>query len=439
MLAEDPRFPNRKRKIKEQSALDEKLFEIEEQDPNQSGQAPPMSGYRIIGTSQTPPDEDLVAPELPIAIEASAEPVEVIPPPTAAPAAAPTPLPGANLNPSPEAGAAAPPSLPSRPLDRLIARARKFAENPVRLYAAAGIGLGLFLGFIVLAIFLLTGPQDIRSDMGSTSSNAIGLQGHLYLEWNKHLLYRVSLEPSDPEVKAGFALAVASSPRPLSIGIQLNDNQGFALCSKNILLKYDARSAIPLDAPLPDSAPENAAGSTPAVAPPAVDFAKLDAQEAAREHGNDLFQTQIGPDGQAASLSAQGQIPCSKKAFEDAASWVLVPNFPSLAEQDALLKRKKELQELATHPAPVVHQKAFPVKLLAFATEGDDAIVDLDLYHGVIETHGRKTVFFDKTNQAAADARWQDYPVSIHYRCDRTSDCVLMHSGLGALRARMRR
>ena len=99
-----------------------------------------------------------------------------------------------------------------------------------------------------------------------------------------------------------------------------------------------------------------------------------------------------------------------------------MPNFPSLAEQDALLKRKKELQELATRPAPVVHQKAFPVKLLAFATEGDDAIVKLDLYHGVIETPGRKTFFFDKTNQAAADARWQDYPVSIHYRCDRTSE-----------------
>jgi hypothetical protein len=301
---------------------------------------------------------------------------------------------------------------------------------------------------VVAAVMLMTsGPSDERSDMGTVTASGAGLTGHLFVKWDKQLQYRLAVEPSDPEQKAGFGLAVASSPHPLSIGIQLKDNQGFVLCSSDILLKYDARSAMAMTAPdasVESAAESNASGASGATDQQAqvIDYSKVDAQEAAREKGNDLFQNQMGTDGQPAAINAQGQFPCSKKAFANIASWSLVPTFPSLAEQNDLLKRQKELQALAAHPPSVAKaepKKTFPVKLLSFSTEGDDVIVDLDLYHGVIETRGRKTFYFDKTNQAAADLRWQEYPVIIHYKCDRSSECELMHSGLGMLHTRMRR
>jgi hypothetical protein len=153
----------------------------------------------------------------------------------------------------------------------------------------------------------------------------------------------------------------------------------------------------------------------------------------------DIFQNEVGSNGQATSINAQGQLPCSKKAYENAYSWTMTTNFPPLAEQDQWLKHGQEpatARPAAITPEP--RKKAVPIKALP-SIEGDDAIVDLDTYHGVIQTRGRKTFFFDKNNQAAADYKWQEYPVSIHFKCDRNSECELMHAGLGALRVRMRR
>jgi hypothetical protein len=79
------------------------------------------------------------------------------------------------------------------------------------------------------------------------------------------------------------------------------------------------------------------------------------------------------------------------------------------------------------------------LKLLPFALEGDDAIVELDASRGFIETSGRKIFFFDKTGGQGADPKWQEYPVSIHYKCDRISNCTLTHAGLGALRAKLKK
>ena len=76
---------------------------------------------------------------------------------------------------------------------------------------------------------------------------------------------------------------------------------------------------------------------------------------------------------------------------------------------------------------------------LPFTIEGDDAIVEFDPSFGVIETRGRKLFLIDKATAAAANTAWQDFPVSIHFHCDQMSNCVLMHSGLGALRVRMKR
>jgi hypothetical protein len=71
--------------------------------------------------------------------------------------------------------------------------------------------------------------------------------------------------------------------------------------------------------------------------------------------------------------------------------------------------------------------------------EGDDSIVEFDATRGVIETRGGKTFYFDKTGGQGADPKWQDYPVSIHYRCDRAASCILTQARLGALRARTNR
>jgi hypothetical protein len=376
---------------------------------------PPPNTYRVIEPATELPNGQPVEPE-PI-IFPVAPPVE-----EAKPAKAPISLPFLN--------------------EAWKERLRKFAENPVRVYAAAGIGLGIFFG-VILGVFVWNSSPEGRYDLGAARSSAAGLKGHLFVEWDKKLKYRLTIEPEDGDRQAGFALAVASSPRPLAVSIHLQDSQGFVLCSRDVLLKWNARGAEALSATAPDSAAVKPDAAVAPASPPAqtTDFAKQDAQEAARERGQDLFQNQTGADGMIAGLGAQGEISCSKSAYEKAMLWSFTPDFPSLAEQDALLKRQQELlaPPPPPPPPPAAHKKKATLKPLPYAVEGDDAIVEFDPSFGVIETRGRKLFLIDKAAAAAANSAWQDFPVSIHYHCDAMSDCTLLHSGLGALRVKMRR
>lgn len=284
-----------------------------------------------------------------------------------------------------------------------------------------GVGLG-FLLIVIVAIFAWwTSPPEGHFDMDSVTSDAAGLKGHLYLQWDKKLQYRLMIEPSDASQQAGFALAVTNPRHPLSIGIHLQDVEGFVLCSKEILLKYDAhRNAADLDASA---------------------LSAQDAQEAAREKGRDVFQNQIGANGQVVAIQVQGEMPCPAKAYEKVENWSLSPNFPSLAEQKEWLKHQPEADLDRSIQGESARRKATSktaAKLLSFSVEGDDAIVDFDVSRGVIETSGRKTFFIARTSGVAASSRWQDYPVNIHFRCDRSSNCILMSPGLGDLRVKMK-
>jgi hypothetical protein len=269
----------------------------------------------------------------------------------------------------------------------------------------------------------------------------------LFTKWDKKLQYRLTIEPAEQEQQAGFALAVANSPHPLSIAIQLQDDKGFMLCSKEILLKFDARNAAALAASTPGSQANKTDVGTilNEQLEQGVDLARLEAQEPARELGKDIFQNQIGQDGQITAIYAQGEIPCSAKAYENTFSWSFSSDFPSLAEQDELLKREKETKVNTARLAAVqltAPRKRMPkpaIKLSPFSLEGDDAIVELDTSRGFIETSGRKIFFFDKTGGQGTDSKWQEYPVSIHYKCDRISNCTLTHSGLGVLRAKLKK
>jgi hypothetical protein len=418
MYDEDPRFPNRKKREPDPLPFGNPFADANHQDApgeNTEEEKLPVSGYRVIESDPEPPAEKRAAP--------------VLPPPIAVPAVEARKIP-------------ADVTLHSRlPLSEVwIKRIRRFAQNPTRVYAAAGVGLGLLFGIVFAVVLWQLNQEEGRYDLGSFTSSASGLKGHLWIEWDKKVAYRMTIEPSDPDYKAGFAHAVARSPRPLSIQIHMQDFQGFVLCTREIVLKYDARNAEALAASTPDSQ----ALKMDAVKQPAqtIDFAQLDAQEAARERDHEIFQNQIGPDGQIAAINASGEIPCSKKAYEKTTNWSFTPDFPSLAEQDQWLKRQRELQAAASRPsppasaAPAARKKKVAIKLLPFTIEGDDAIVDFDTAQGVIATRGQKTFFLDK---AAVDSAWQDYPVSIHYRCDQSSSCTLTHSGLGGLRVRLRR
>lgn len=413
MMDEDPRFPNRDDHAWDQPLPDDKFADKESQElsgEKKEDKDLPVSSYKVIGAppeaSSGQPQVEFVPP--PIAVTKPEEPVLIRVSASAK-----------EKKNTAEAPASMPPLRNAKSSFREVwaGRMRKFFSSPTRTYAAIGVGLGFLLIVIVAIVAWLTSPPEGRYDMDSVTSDAAGLKGHLYIQWNKKLEYRLEIEPSEAAQLAGFSVAVANPPRPLSIDIHLQDVEGFVLCSKEVLLKYDARNAVDLDA---------SARST------------QDAQEAAREKGRDVFQNQTGADGKVVAIQAQGDIPCSAKAYEKAANWSFSSNFPSLAEQAEGLKRQQELETSAAHGASSSHRKAAPktaAKLLAFSVEGDDAIVDFDASRGIVVTHGRKTFFVNKT---ATDSRWQDYPVSIHYRCDRSSECILMSPGLGGLRARLR-
>jgi hypothetical protein len=249
-----------------------------------------------------------------------------------------------------------------------------------------------------------------RYNLGTVVSSPDGLNGHLFTEWDGRLEYRIRIEPGDQSQLAGFALAVSHAPRPVSFYIQLLDPHDFALCSANILLKYE---------------PSNAA------------------EELEREHGKDLFQNELDRDGHIVAIRSRGVLPCSKSAWVKAVSWNFTSNFPSLDEQSALEDASAEAQASAAKlPSQIAARKKKTLRsaqnLASYSIEGDDAIVEYDVTRGIIETSGGKTFFTYKSGKDV-DSSWHDYPVSIHYRCDRTSTCTLMHAGAGALSARMSR
>lgn len=324
---------------------------------------------------------------------------------------------------------------------------RKISRNPTNVYITTVVVLGLLFGIVIAVVSWRMASPAGPSDLGQVTSAGTGLKGHLFTKWDKKVEYHLTFEPSDPSRLAGFAFAIAHPPRPLSIEIHLQDAQGFVLCSRDIVLKYDAGSTPAPDASDldPDTAKTDAgnpAGNPPAKA--AEDL--LAAQEAERELGKDVFQNQIGPSGQPAAIAAQGEIPCSEKAFASAGSWSFTPDFPSVAEQDAALKPKQEGTQASggrpSTPTPAARRKAVLMpapKLLPFSIEGDDEIVDFDAFRGIIQTRNGKTFFFDRSNGDISDPRWMDYPVGIHYKCDQSSMCSLTHAGTGALRARLKR
>jgi hypothetical protein len=296
---------------------------------------------------------------------------------------------------------------PPPPKPRPLAR---FKLNPRMTYAVITIGAGVLMG----AIFAIHARNEARTgpfDLGTASSDAQGLQGHLYTEWNSKLTYRLSIRPADASQQAGFALAVNRSPRPISFDIQVKDPLGFVLCSGDLVLPYD---------------PAAAADASDAATP-----AQLQVQEAAREAGKALLHRSLSADGQVVSLDAQGTLPCSKSAYQRAAIWGFTTDFPSLAEQSALLKEQAEARAETVekqHRAEAAQRRAKRRAVAAplrFSVEGYDVVTWSDPALGVIGTESGKVFVIDEASLRSTAARWQVYPADIHYHCNQSAECVI--------------
>jgi hypothetical protein len=335
----------------------------------------------------------------------------------------------------PIAGEAAQPAPPPPPL----------VVNTMYIYAAVAAIIGVLAGLIIAVIFWGPAGHESPYDLGTILSSDDGLTGHLVLTWDKDKKfgYRLVVGPNDPVRMAGFSQTVNNAPRPFSVDIQLKDSAGSALCAKTVLLKFDPRKAAEL------SAADGNSGDSAAQVSKALDVASAEAQELTRERDQDVFQNDLDRDGQTETITAQGELPCSKQIFDHTASWTFVPNFLTVNQQAELQNHLNSngpdtnappAESAAAPAAP--HKKPkrkAPVAPAAFAIEGDDELVSFDYAKGVMETSGRKFFAIDKLSVGNNLAAWQDVPANIHYRCDLNSLCVIKRAGAGVLYARLRR
>src|SRR5271157_5220274 len=367
--------------------------------------------------------------------------------------------------------------------------------GPILLIAAIVVGVGILFGIAIAFITWREAkptpppgpivakqqslPRETR-DLGSVVSSSVGLQGHLITKWDNKLEYSLVIEPNNPARIAEFALAVSNPPRPLSINVELKNFAGNVLCRQNIVLKYDARKAAAFAAARAQSPAAKSHGrkviSEQDNQP--IDFDKLDAQEAERERGKDIFQNQTGPNGQIESIRSQGEIPCPAIAYGSVAHWSFTSNFPDVDEQNELLQRRanaptpssqtpatgKGTKANVTSPSsktPAIGKGAkanaaspsskppatgkgvetsATGKPVYLSIEGDDAIVGYDAATGAIETGAGKTFLMDRTSGEADAIRGRDFPINIHYKCDQTTaDCTLSHAGEVLLHAKLKK
>jgi hypothetical protein len=315
------------------------------------------------------------------------------------------------------------------PVDKdIVDKLTKPGINPTGIIIAVGAGAGILFGLAIAANSIHPAKTD-PIPMGAVTANAVGLTGHLFTKWDDKPEYRLNLEPVDADQRAGFSLVVGDPPRPLSINVQLKDSLGFVLCNKDVLLKYDPAKAAAHG------------GKGAARQAQSDDLAKQQSQELEREKGADTFENGVGPDGQIDSISAQGELPCSKKALDSMVSWGFIPNFPTLAEQSELLRHQPGEKSIEENAASAAHRresrKPAPVTPL-FLIEGDDEIVWSDASGANVETSGNKSFTLDMSGQGTGSA-WRVYPAKIHYRCDQTSTCILTRpDSVIAMRARMK-
>jgi hypothetical protein len=219
----------------------------------------------------------------------------------------------------------------------------------------------------------------------------------------------------------------------MSVNIRLLDSTGFALCGKEIDFHFDPQSAaLPVTVSAVGAngkklslAERNAAMQ----AARQSQVTQMQAAEAAREQGKDIFQNQTTADGQVAAINAQGTLPCSPDQYKRVDYWDFNTNFPTLDEQAMLLDPKAHAKEFD----PPGHQKrSLPKWGDGFTIQGDDRVKGYDQARGVLWAEDRSFAIDKRYGQTTALA-WASNYTLIHYRCDQHASCALTAAGEAAV------
>ncbi len=287
---------------------------------------------------------------------------------------------------------------------------------------------GAILGLIVIVLLVMNRPKSKPDfdDLGAGVSNATGLKGHLITRWQGKAQYQLEFGPIDPRGSAEFALVAGNPPQPLSVNIRILDPSGFALCGKEILLPYYP-GGPQASKPQALSGETTSHNSQRESEERQANLELMQVQEQDRERGKDVFQSKLGSDGEVASITAQGVLPCSADQYQHFDYWDFSTNFPTIEEQEKLLKHATAVK--AAEERRAGEHNALRKPQSAFYVDGDDSVSGYDASTQTLESSENRTFYIGKKSDQAAAAAWAGSFAHFHYKCDQHATCSLQRAG----------
>ena len=308
----------------------------------------------------------------------------------------------------------------------------KSSYGSILLVLVLGVAFGGIVLFTQQQSNAKKNPND-SDDLGQGIVNASGLRGHLVTRWlSGKAQYQLKIEPIDPTVNPGFAAVTGTPSGPIVINVRVLDSSGFALCGKEILVHFDPSRVIAAGSA---EASKDTAEAEQANLAKEFEIKRAQADQHAREEGQDVFQSMAGKDGKVEALWAQGTLPCSPDQYRRFDYWDMTTNFPTLPEQQALLVHKAAPpKKTAAEERAEAQRKAAAIKpASAFYIEGDDRITEYEPARTLLAASPGRSFFIDRKPDQALVAQWAADFSLFHYKCDQHGVCALRHAGNGAM------
>lgn len=288
-----------------------------------------------------------------------------------------------------------------------------------------GAGILAAIIFTVLMFNKPTSTAPAFEDLGPGVSNTAGLKGYLVARWQKDVQYELKFEPLYAMNSPEFSYTVGHPPGPLWVNIRLLDSTGYALCGKQIEFRFNpARTKVDLSLlhqPTARVVKVSQTASTPSAA-------ALAQQKAGRT--SDAFQNILGDNGQVNFVYAQGVLPCSQDQYRKFNYWDFSTNFPSVDQQQALMKAPG----IAAARAAAAAREAERLKEARsphFFVEGDTTVREFDASTATLQAGTGQSFIVAKKNETTTATAWAATNAQIHYKCDTLANCTLSRAGDG--------